>query len=170
MKKVLTYVFLIAFFSIITSCDFLRTVAGRPTSDVIAKKAEILEKRRRHVEDSLRVVEAFQQARRDSLQTVKSLAECGVRVSDVFYYGEPLTVLDHKYQLIIGVYKTSAMVGKQTKALEKGGYQCSSILFRGGVRALCPYQSDDLASMLEFVKEFKEAGLCPKDAWVHRGM
>lgn len=167
MKKVTTYITLVIFFLSITSCDFMRRVAGRPTSAEIAAKSEALELRRQQVEDSLRFVAAIEAARRDSLATAARISGAGVKISDKFFYGEPLQPLEKRYNLIIGVYRTSTMAAKQIKDARAKGFDVSSIFFKDGIRALSLASEDDLKAMADAIENAIAAGVLPKDAWIY---
>lgn len=167
MKKVTTYITLVIFFLSITSCDFMRRVAGRPTSAEIAAKSEALELRRQQREDSLRFVAAIEAARRDSLVTVARVREAGVKISDKFFFGEPLQPLEKRYNLIIGVYRTSTMASKQIRDAQSKGFSVSSIFFKDGIRALCLVSDDDLKAVADVIENAVAAGVLPKDAWIY---
>ncbi len=167
MKKVATYVLFGAFFLNITSCDFFRKVAGRPTSDIIAYKSMALEQRRQQIRDSLDMVAALEKSRRDSLAVVGEINALGVKLSDVFYFGDPIDGLQYKYHLVMGVYRTNKMAQQQIDALAASGYQTYTLLFKGGVQAVVLERSDDISVIASTLKRAKASGVCPKDVWVH---
>ncbi len=167
MKKVATYILFGAFFLNITSCDFFRKVAGRPTSDVIAYKSAALEQKRQQEKDSVNMAAALERSRRDSLSVVGEINALGVKLSDVFYFGDPIDGLQYKYHLVMGVYRTNKMAQQQLDDLSSKGFQPSTLLFKGGVQAVVLERSDDIAVIASTLKRAKAAGVCPKDAWVH---
>lgn len=167
MKKVTTYITLVIIFLNITSCDFLRRVAGRPTSADIAIKSETLELRRQQVEDSLRFVAALEAARRDSIAVATRVRDLGVKISDVFFFGDPTEPLQCRYNLIIGVYKTGAMASRQIREVESKGFTPFQIYFKDGVRAIALASDDNLASLADVIESARNAGVLPKDAWIY---
>lgn len=167
MKKVTTYITLVIFFLNITSCDFLRRVAGRPTSAEIACKSEALELRRQQREDSLRFVAAIEAARRDSVEKAARIRGLGIKISDVFFYGKPLEPLHHRYNLIVGVFRTNAMASKQMREVESAGFPASEIFFRDGIRAIVLAADDDLGGVADVAEGAANAGVLPKDAWIY---
>lgn len=167
MKKVATYIFLGIFFLNITSCDFLRRVAGRPTSDVIAVKASELALRQKAVEDSLKLAREIEAKRLAQEQAAARIAAAGVKSSKVFSFGDPVVALESRYNLIIGVYRTDAIARQQVAQARSAGFSTSTILFRGGVQAVALAMSDDLAVIADAVEQGRKLGICPKDAWIY---
>lgn len=171
MKKVIR---ILLIFSIlcISSCDFLRKVAGRPTEADLKAKAERIERRHQEVQDSISAVQEALRAKQvqDSLETVAaagSLDSLGVKLSSVFRFGEPLEGLEYKYNLIIGVFRTRSIVDSKCKAASDSGFQPFLIPFEGGVNALCLCGSDSLGVVLDAFLAGRKANVCPRDAWVY---
>lgn len=167
MKKVGLYILFWVFFLNITSCDFIRTIAGRPTSEDIELKSKQLALQKKHEKDSLERAAAILKAQQDSIAAAQALREAGVRLSDVFAFGEPVTALEHRYHLIVGVYRTDSKAREQIDAARCAGFDVMTILFRNGVQAVAICASDDLKQIASAVEIGFACGVCPKDAWIH---
>ena len=171
MKKLPTYILLCIFFLNIVSCDFIRKLAGRPTSADIEEKAALIQERRQRTEDSIRVAKALAQARLDSVMHIDSvqcaIEDMGYKFSDRFAYGESLESLQHRYYLIIGVYRTARMLQLQVDAQRKRGYNTVSLSLEGGVKVLALYASDDIDELYCFLQQTRAEGACPADAWIY---
>lgn len=171
MKKVIR---ILLIFSILclSSCDFLRKVAGRPTEADLEAKAERIELRRQQVRDSIIAAQEAALALRiqDSLETAAathSLDSLGVKLSSVFRFGEPQEELEYKYNLIIGVFRNKSIADAKYKVASDWGFSPFLIPFNGGVNALCLCGSDALKDIVNAYAGGRTAGVCPRDAWVY---
>lgn len=166
MKKSL-FILLAAMLSL-TGCDFLRSLAGRPTSEVIeSRRLEIL-----------RAQEAVEQARLDSLrQEQKMVLDSIAALDSIRQQGGTIlnpaqlgglfaTKLEARYYIIIGAFsKRSNAEALMTKVSEVG-YSPALISFRNGKIAvgLCPVNT--LPDALTSLMTVKEEPFCPSDAWI----
>lgn len=171
MKKVIR---ILLIFSIlcISSCDFLRKVAGRPTEADIEAKAGYIEKRRQEIQDSVFASWKVQREAevRDSILTARaahSLDSMGVKLSGVFRFGEPLEKLEYRYNLIIGVFRNRSIADSKYKMASDCGFSPFLIPFNGGINALCLCGSDSLGDVVEVFVGGCAAKICPRDAWVY---
>lgn len=170
MKKLKT-ILLSALILSVTGCDFLRTVAGRPTKEDIDIKKQRIEERVRWVRDSL--MEEMERLRirecalKDSLDGSEILDTLGVRTSNVFTFGEPVDGLRGEYNAIIGVYRDSVRALKQYETAVQSGFNPSFIKFDGGVRAVCLCSCDSLRMVADTVASALECGACGRDVWVY---
>lgn len=167
MKKVATYILFGAFFLNITSCDFLRSVAGRPTSGDIALMSKLLEVKKQHESDSLKTVAEAEKLCLENEAAVQAFSELGIKTSSVFSFGDPLEPLQEKYHIVVGVFRTEAAASALERRLCAAGFECSSIFFDGGIRALILAGGNELPAMLPVARAALESGVCPKDAWIH---
>lgn len=171
MKKVIR---ILLIFSIlcISSCDFLRKVAGRPTEADLQAKAERIELRRQEVRDSISAALEALRAKQiqDSLEAVavaRSLDSLGVKLSSVFRFGEPQEKLGYRYNLIIGVFRNRFIADSKYQIASNRGFSPFLIPFNGGINALCLCSSDSLGDVLDVYITGRKANVCPSDAWVY---
>lgn len=172
MKK--TYV-LLAFAALfmLTGCDFLRKMAGRPTSDVIeARRLEIIkqEKEAEIAREQARLdsIIRLQQEVRDSIAALDSIRQQGGTVLNPTNLGGLFsTKLEARYYVVVGAFRSRANAEGLLKRIKaEGEFSPALINFRNGMIAVgvCPQNriQDASASM----KEVKTKSFCPADVWI----
>jgi len=180
MKKVTRFISisLILIYSVaaFSSCDFLRKVAGRPTSEDLALGKRLLEMKQqmkadslRRVQDSLEIVAQLikEQEYKDSLTAVARLDSMGTNLSAVFRFGEPQNEIPGKFSAIVGVYRSNYMAAEKMSAAIHNGFEPFTINFEGGERAVCLVSSDNLADVADAIEEGRRTKDCPFDAWIY---
>ena len=156
-------------------CDFVRTLAGRPTSDD-------LEVKRSHIERAENA--ARYQARIDSLERVRvrqadSLAALDAHLLDSLSRTKG-TVLSStrmgglgtagpvsRYYIVVGVFWNRSYAERKLAKCQDAGYGDAAILsFQNGLHAvgLCP--SNNLNETLKKLRELRGNGICPPDGWI----
>ena len=167
MKKVTIYFLFVLLLQAATACDFIRTVAGRPTSDQIAAKAALIQEHEQAVLDSLRMEALIQQERQEEELARVMIAEMGYKMNDSFSFGNPLTTLVEKYYVIIGVYRTNAVADKQIADVTAKGFNPTRLLFNDGVQYVVMCSSNNLKVISTALRQATELGACPKDTWIY---
>lgn len=154
---------------ILTGCDFMRALAGRPVSkDIESKRVAILKAEEAAVQarlDSIRRAE--EKAVSDSLAALDTLATYGIMLTGQDRIGglvseEPAS----RYYVVVGAFKERANAQKLADKAVEAGYQASLLDCRRGMVAvgLCP--SDKVADIGAAVSRLMKEPFCPKDAWV----
>lgn len=170
MKKI-SRIILLAFMVVLSSCNFMRRVAGRPDSSELARKAVQIEARETYIKDSIRQAKRARQAREavvtDSLAALPVLREHGVKLSDVFSFGQPVRELEHRYNLIIGVYRNPATAKTQMLKVASLGFTPLRIDFEGGECAVCLVADNSLEKVASRAAEGMALKACPRDAWIY---
>lgn len=170
MKKI-SRIILLAFMMVLSSCNFMRRVAGRPDSSELARKAVQIEARETYIKDSIKQVKRARQAReavvKDSLDALPLLREHGVKLSDVFSFGQPVRELEHRYNLIIGVYRNPATAKTQMLKVASLGFTPLRIDFEGGECAVCLVADNSLEKVAARAAEGMALKACPRDAWIY---
>lgn len=177
MKKYLILLFLVPVLLSVSGCDFFRTVAGRPTSaDLEKKRGEVLAERQRlreeAVRDSLEKAEVKRKA--DSLaeaaleaRLLDSLSrKKGTFLRPVRLGGLGKTVLDHRYYVVTGSFKSPENAGKKARKCTEAGYSAVVIPFRNGMNAVGACPSDRISETVRNMDELKQKGICPKEGWI----
>jgi len=155
---------------LLSGCDFMRTLAGRPTSaDLEAKRAAI-----RQAQEEARL-----QAVQDSLERVRkhredSLAALEVRLLDSLSHarrkllvsGMNREPLQTKYCIIVASYGTRSNAEAKVARCVEAGYPASVILFRSGLNAVGVCPSDSIDETLKRFRELTGNGVCPPDGWI----
>ena len=159
---------------LLSGCDFVRTLAGRPTSDD-------LEVKRSHIERAENV--ARYQARIDSLERVRtrladSLAALDAHLLDSLSQtkgtilnptkmgGLYTTKLASRYYIIVGAFRTRSYAERKLNECNKAGYTATIISFRNGLLAVAVCPSDSLNESLKVLRELRGNGICPQDGWI----
>ena len=162
----------------LSGCDFLRGLAGRPTSEDIARKRDSLETvQRLRAEEAARLLAAEQRradslaAReryvRDSLSAEQELRDRHVmRLTPAQLKGLYHMSLDRKYYVITGSYRERANALKKQRSLSDAGYESEIISFYNGFHAIGAGATDHVAEALSLLKELLGKKLCPTDAWI----
>jgi len=159
---------------ILSGCDFLRSIAGRPTSEDLELKRLAIERAQE---------EARYQARLDSLERVRqrmadSLAALDAHLLDSLSQtkgtilnpsrlgGLFTTKLDAKYYIIVGAFRTRSYAERKLNKCNDAGYTATIISFRNGLLAVGVCPSDSLNETLKKLRELRGNGICPEDGWI----
>ncbi len=153
----------------LTGCDFLRALAGRPTSrDIEEKRIAIIKADEDAVQqrlDSIRIAE--QKVIDDSLAALEGLAAAGVTVTGPERLGgisgsEP----DFRYCIITGAFRDSGNARKLFDVAYDRGYSPVLIGSRNGMIAVGVSPSDRIAAIWESYVQLKNESFFPKEAWI----
>ncbi len=168
MKKSLIFLMAIMLVSL-TGCDFLRTIAGRPTSRdmeerrmaVIRAEEEALQSRM----DSIRL--AGEKVISDSLAILDNFRAAGVTVSTSDKIGGLSgTGLEYRYYIIVGAFRESVNARKIFNAASEKGYSPVLLNCRGGMIAVGLAPANKLQDIEESYNALKQESFCPKEAWI----
>ena len=157
----------------VQGCDFVRTIAGRPT----ASKVEAIR------QEQIRLEEKRHQARLDSMkkaqqQMADSLAALeaylldslshskGVLKSPANLGGLGATELDCKYYIVVGAFRDIANARRKQSACYDAGYPAQIVYFRNGLNAVAVCPSNTLTELMDKFKVLKKNEVCPSDAWM----
>ena len=172
MKKTLVIVLALAmpFFS---SCDFIRTLAGRPTAAqveqirldrIAAEEARIqarldsLARVEKALADSLAAREAHLL---DSLSQVKGTILNPSKLGGLF-----TTKLESKYYIIVGAFRGRYYAERKLKSCNEAGFTATIVSFRNGLLAVAVCPSNSLDESLKNLRQLRGNGVCPKDSWI----
>ncbi len=155
-----------------SGCDFLRSIAGRPTSEDIAKKRALIEaveaQRAQHRADSLKAVAAARKREKDSLAALQSLAQLSVKVIPSSSLGGVKTPenVAKGYSVIVGSFKSLPNAERMAEKARSYGFPPVVLHLGSGMCAvsICPCGTiSEIALAFEKIKDEK---FCPKDAWI----
>ena len=164
----------LALVTLLSSCDFIRTIAGRPTSAQIEQMRQeqmaAQEARHQATLDSLAKVEK-QMA--DSLEALEkhlldSLSQAqGTVLNPAKLGGLYTTKLEAKYCIVVGAFRNRAYAERKLTQCKEAGYNSASIIsFRNGLMAVAVCPSDSLAETVKTLKQLRGQGICPPDSWI----
>lgn len=170
MKKTfLTLAIILQVMFMMTGCDFLRRLAGRPTSDQIEAMAEAMAETARLEEEAHRArLDSLERARKyraDSLAALDSLKmEKVLPPSRLGGLGDTLS--RHRYYIVLGSFSSKANARKYADELGRKGYPGETIPFRNGFNAVGICGTDDPVQIRASLKEVRRQDFCPKEAWI----
>jgi len=169
MKKI--YIILIALSVMtFTGCDFMRKLAGRPTSeDLELKRIELLKAEEAALQarlDSLRNVE--QKMIQDSLNALDSIRQLGGSILNPASLGGLFaTKLEARYYIILGSFRSRANAEALFNVAKGAGYRPALISFgKGGLIAVGVSPVNRLADAYESLNSVRKESFCPKDVWI----
>ena len=153
---------------IVSVCDFMRKVAGRPTSAdlqamVAAREQEEARAARALQERQQREKELQYQA--DSLLAVQTmegivmnrLSDLNVRVT---------TELPAKYNVVLGAFSDASNADNLISRLKEAGYEASAMRYRSGKTAVLACCTDSFVELGKSFASLQKENYCPKDVWV----
>lgn len=165
--KCLAFSVLVAAGLALSSCDMMRSLAGRPTSEDIEAKRMLIEEHERQVAEQQALLEAAQKRIADSLAARESIFSMDI----VRRYAANVSSLKgmnvgSTYSLIMGTFSEKANAEKLGAKVEAAGYTFKVISFRNGfcVVAACP--TDDPVEFVSAVTGLRKEQFCSKDAWI----
>lgn len=176
MKKNATVVLLLSAF-LLSGCDFLRTLAGRPTSSDInrmrmeiaaAERAERLEQEElAALKEAAEVKEEEVPVTEDYVPIMDSLSRKGVPV----YTGSRMRGvlsegLDRRFYIVTGSFKDSANAERLSSKYAEKGYDSRVIRFGSGYDGVSAGAFNRLSEADEARKSGMEKGDFPKDTWI----
>ena len=171
MKK--TLILAVMLLSVVSSCDFVRTLAGRPTS---ARLEEMREERMRAEEARHQAVldsmERAEKARAEALaareqELLDSLTQAhGTVLNPSRLGGLYTTKLESKYYIVVGAFRNRTFAERKLTQCNEAGYTATIISFRNGLLAVSVCPSDNLEETLKNLKQLRGTEVCPEDGWI----
>ena len=169
MKKSYILLVLVALMSL-TGCDFMRRLAGRPTSEEVeVKRLELLRAEEAALQarlDSLRNVE--QRMLQDSLDALDSIRQLGGSILNPASLGGLFaTKLEARYYIILGSFRSRANAEGLLKVAKDAGYKPALISFgKGGLIAVGVSPVNRLSDAYAVLNSVRKESFCPSDVWI----
>ena len=159
---------------VLSGCDFLRAIAGRPTSEELAVKQSNIERAKEAARYQARIdsLERVRVRRADSLAALDahlldSLAQTkGTILNPTKMGGLYTTKLESRYYIVVGAFRTRSYAERKLNECNKAGYTATIISFRNGLLAVAVCPSDSLNESLKVLRELRGNGICPQDGWI----
>ena len=147
---------------VLGGCDFLRRVAGRPTSSDIEAKTEFIacEQAAAMAREEAAARERKRVA--DSIALMDSLSRSNTVVS-----GRELAhSLEARYYVIVGSFGKESNASAFARKTEAAGYPATLIAYKNGFTAvgICP--SHDIAGAAAALRKVRQESFCPAGAWI----
>lgn len=168
MKKYALILLAISMLFGVTGCDFMRKLAGRPTSEDIEKiRVEKLLAEEAALKASLDSLKAEKQCIQDSIDALELFVQQGGTVLNPSKLGGLYTTkLQYKYYVIIGAFRTRSNAEALFTKAETAGYTPVLISFRNGLLAVGLSPADECRNALDMIKAIKQEPFCPADVWI----
>ena len=171
MKRLL--ILLAACAVLFQGCDFVRTLAGRPTAGQVEaiRKERLAAEEARH-QARLDSMKRVQQQMADSLAALESylldsLSQAKGTILNPSKLGGLFTTrLDTKYCIVVGAFRNRSYAERKLKACNEAGYTATIISFRNGLNAVSVCPSDNLNETLKTLRQLRGNGICPQDGWI----
>ncbi len=168
MKKALAILVFAFAVTLVTGCDFLRSIIGRPTSDQIEAKRVLIEKAecaRQSIIDSLKSIQ--QKSTADSLAVLDSLARLNSTIREGRQVSEEVkSALGSRYFIIIGSFYSKENADRLCTAARSKGYSATLINYKNGFTAVGLNPSDKLVDIYESLVNIRQEKFCPADVWI----
>lgn len=154
----------------LTGCDFMRKLAGRPTSeDIEMKRLELIRAEEAALQarlDSLRNVE--QRMMQDSLDALDSIRQLGGSILNPASLGGLFaTKLESRYYIILGSFRMRSNAEALFTKAKNAGYRPALISFgKGGLIAVGVCPVNRLQDACQALSDVRKETFCPKDVWI----
>lgn len=134
--------------TMLTSCDFFRSLAGKPTSkDIERMRIEAQAKKQRQLD-------SINKAKADSLARIAAMEAEKKALKDRFY-------------VVLGSFKVQGNAERMYQFLEKNNYTPRTIRFKNGFELVSAASTNNLQEALKIMDELLAFEYCPDDVWVY---
>jgi len=172
MKRLVFYFAFLTISFALTSCDMFRSLAGRPTSEEIEAKREIIRAeqaaRAEAVEDSLaKVRQAINDAQADSAAT-EAFAEMALVFRPAKQYKIEIEQLlaDTEYYAVMGSFKDAGNAARKAESITEAGFGCVVVNLYNGLKIVLVPAGNAPRELLDRVNSIKKMDFCPSDLWI----
>ena len=171
MKKSLVLVLAVSAI-VISSCDFVRKIAGRPTAkDVENIRVERVKQEEARHQARLDSMKRIQQQLADSLALEQYLLDSlsqakGTVMTPSSLGGIGVSNLQYSYYIVVGAFRDPTNALRKKTDCDDAGYTAKIINFRNGLNAVAVCPSNSIAETLKNMKAIKGKSFCPKDGWI----
>ena len=134
--------------TMLTSCDFFRSLAGKPTSkDIERMRIEAQAKKQRQLD-------SINKAKADSLALIAAMEA-------------EKNALKERFYVVLGSFKVQGNAERMYQFLEKNNYTPRTIRFKNGFELVSAASTNNLQEALKIMDELLAFEYCPDDEWVY---
>ena len=134
--------------TMLTSCDFFRSLAGKPTSkDIERMRIEAQAKKQRQLD-------SINKAKADSLALIAAMEA-------------EKNALKERFYVVLGSFKVQGNAERMYQFLEKNNYTPRTIRFKNGFELVSAASTNNLQAALKIMDELLAFEYCPDDVWVY---
>ncbi|MBR3076240.1 MAG: SPOR domain-containing protein [Bacteroidales bacterium] len=174
MSKVSVFIALTVLALAVSSCDFFRTLAGRPVSaEIAAKRARIesAEARKAAYRDSVIQARLDSAARAerciaDSLYATDTLSSNGLLRKASTIKGVSRKSLDHRFYVVAGAFSQQANAERLAARYADAGVQSMVVSRFGHLNAVLLAPCDKIADALDAYRQVKSLPFASRQSWI----
>lgn len=173
MKKTGIILALCLLAAFVSGCDFLRTVAGRPTSEHIEAKRQVVELQEQRIKaaaDSAANAERIaREAAEHEVAAAAALDRLNresriVPVSRI--YNIDKSSLSSRYYVMIGSFSSVENASALAEQIRAAGFEAVLLPYRNGRNAVALDPTDDVVRIEASLRKALDCSFCPADAWI----
>lgn len=174
MKKMTLILALALAASLVSGCDFFRTIAGRPTSrEIEAKRArlELASQREQARLDSIALAKAAEEALAlaavdDSLHAIDTLTQIGKLHKASSYKNIPSKRLRSRYAVVVGVFSSEQNAERLAGRYRVQGFDAYVLKYYSSLCAVLVSPCDRIADALKAYRRVRALPNSSKETWV----
>ena len=170
MKKIPVILAAVMLLLGVSSCDFFRSLAGRPGSAQIQQKRVLIQKaeaRRDSLEqarlDSVARAERFAA---DSLYALDTLGRSGLLRKASAFSNISRSSLENRYYLVVGAFSNANNAQRLCARYVDAGYRSLVFCYRSGLNAVFVAPSDNIVETLAAYRGVVQLPFASKQTWV----
>lgn len=174
--KLLSIIFIVSI--LCSSCDLIRKILNKPTSEDIAQmrvRMQEIEKLKEQARldsirlDSIRIAaEIYQQKiKTDSIAALEELTRREVNMRSISQMNTViLSNLEYRYYSVIGSFKNKSNAQSLSSKAKAAGYDALLISLRSGTILVAVNPVNTAAELVDARSRLLKENFCPEDAWV----
>jgi hypothetical protein len=157
MKTTKFLVVLLVTMTLLSGCDFFRSLLGKPTSEDL----ELIAYQK----------EAAAKAKADSINNIIKadtlIADNEKAVESKSIVKQPSSDFNYRYYVIVGSFKNYANAERFSEILLKKNYDVKNFKFKNGYNMVSIFGSIDYYEAHKKLNEIMESEICPDDIWIY---
>ena len=153
--------------SVLQGCDAFRRLAGRPTSDEIAAKREMIRREEAAHQARMDSLSRIEKAKADSLALLDKMKDAGEMFLSVSSLRRAnAQKLDKRYYIVVGAFSNVDNASWLASKITAAGYEVEKIPYGNGFTAVGVAGTDALAHLWDSLQKVRTEPFCPKDVWI----
>ncbi|MCK9625192.1 MAG: SPOR domain-containing protein [Bacteroidales bacterium] len=161
MKTTKFLVVLFITMTLLSGCDFFRSLLGKPTSEDL----ELIAYQK----------EAAANAKADSINNINNnIIEVDTLIADnervvesKSIVKQPSSDFNYRYYVVVGSFKNYANAERFSEILLKKNYDVKNFKFKNGYNMVSIFGSIDYYEAHKKLSEIMESEICPDDIWIY---
>lgn len=154
----------------VSSCDFFRSLAGRPGSAQIREKQELIERAQAYADSvSQARLDSAARAERyaaDSLYALDTLTRSGLLRKASGIKSIPQKRLGNRYFVVVGAFSQPANAARLVKRYEDAGFQALAFRYYGSMSAVFVSPCDRISEVLDAYRKVMQLPFSSQQTWI----